>query len=92
MTLTPQQKTTINQIVLKIKKYNPDVTVEVDNISLRNRKNIERGHVALYVVEQTRFEFLTYADVEINTAGKVTAGKWHHLNPIKTRTKKQYAR
>ena len=92
MEITSHQKTTINQITSKIKKFNPDVEVEIDNKSLRNRKNIERGHIALYVTEETRFEFLTYADVEINTTGKVTAGKWHYLNPVKVRTKKSYAR
>ena len=90
MELTTYQQTTINQITSKIKKFNPSVMVEIDNTSLRNRKNIERGHVALYVIEETRFEFLTYADVEINTKGKVTIGNWHHLTPIKTRTKRKY--
>jgi hypothetical protein len=75
--MTSLQQSTANQIISKIQKFSPWAT-EVKVWSGSEMYGIPNNNIILKVSADKE----TYADVQINSNGKVVKGKWSHLNPI----------
>lgn len=94
ITLTDRQRSTITSIWSKVKKWNPDAILCLYEVTFSTQpSNDKKGYIDLMIVSVFESRSATtrsiWADIEINTVGTITAGKWDKSDPIRIERKEK---